>query len=437
VTQAASLAERRDRQRSSARRRGIDGPGRWWRPALVVIGFAGFSFALSLALEAKDSDLDVFFWPAAELAAHGHPLLIYTLQAGPYTNANGPLALVPLTLVALVANALGWAADPQLRDGLALAAFSVFILLMAREAAGLVATSGARRDGRAVYAALCLSLPLWLALGSFGHVEVPLELWLSLVALRWVLRGRVVAAGVVLGLVVLTRSADVVTVLCLALVAATAAPGRSPGRAALRCLTLLGVAAATALAGLLPFLVADPRGVVDSLVGFRGALPISGGSAWVLLARGLPWAGVVQGYDTVIFGGAALILAGAVAWRARAQPMTLTRAAAALTVAALCVPLLAKTTWAYYLADPCVFSVLWALSTPATGSRWRWAVPGLLSVLSVALAATGLSTPPTTPQVALGVTASALIGLALVAVLGDASRPTVTSAAPERWSSTA
>ncbi len=394
---------------------------RWRVPALVAL-YVGFSFAVPFALNAKQSDLDLFFWPSAELAAHGHPLMEYAVRAGPYTDANGPLSLAPLTLIVLLANTLGWASDIQLRDALVLAAFSGFSLLMAREAARLVGMTPAARHAPVVYLALCMSLPLWIALGSFGHIEIPIELWLTLMAVRLVLNRRVAAAGAILGLVLLTRSAAIVSVLCLALFPLVDRQVPSLLRRRLHSLALVAVAAATTLAGLLPFLVADGHDVVTSLVTFRGTLPISGGSAWVLLARGLPWAGLVQHDDTFIFMFAALVLVGAALWRTRSEPLDVTRAAGLLTVAACCVPLLAKTTWSYYLVDPYVFAVIWTLSQPGPSSLRRWAVPILLSVLSVTLAVTGLTTPPTMAQVFVGVATTAALGIAIAIVMRNVAR---------------
>ena len=44
------------------------------------------------------TDFDVFFLPAAKLAAAGHPFEIYRVRyQDVYPNANGPLSSVPLT----------------------------------------------------------------------------------------------------------------------------------------------------------------------------------------------------------------------------------------------------------------------------------------------------------------------------------------------------
>jgi hypothetical protein len=386
--------------------------------------YLGFAFVLPFLLGARDSDLDAFFWPAAEMAAHGHPLLVYTVEAGPYPDANGPLSLVPLTLVAVVANAVGWAGDQQLHDGLALAVFAGFSLLMAREATRLADRGAAAQRGRAVYTAIFLSVPLWLALGSFGHVEVPLEMWLTLSALRLTLDRRLVPAAAVMGLVILTRSAAAVMVLGLALLAGAEDATARPGQRAARSLIVIAGSATTVMVGLLPFLVADRSGVVSSLLTFRSALPISGGSAWLLLARGLPWEGIVQRDDAFIFTGAAFLMVSAVLWRTRGQRMDVCRSTALLTIAACCVPLLSKTTWAYYLTEPYVLAVVWTLSRPGPLTLRRWGVPGLLSALSALLAVTGLSTPPTSLQAVVGLASSITVAVTIGLVMRGLIRVT-------------
>jgi hypothetical protein len=81
------------------------------------------------------SDLDNFFLPAVRIALSGHPLLVYTARfQGVIANDNGPLGLVPLAPVAALISLLGWLDDERLRRMLIMAAFSIFSLLMAREA---------------------------------------------------------------------------------------------------------------------------------------------------------------------------------------------------------------------------------------------------------------------------------------------------------------
>ena len=122
------------------------GPGRPPRPfgwlrrgdrriagAALAASFIGAS-ALVAVLFYAPSDLDGFRWPMAEMVLHGHPLLVYSVHVGQWRSDDGPLSLLPLTLVAAVANALGWQDSIHLRADLTVALFGVFSLLLAREA---------------------------------------------------------------------------------------------------------------------------------------------------------------------------------------------------------------------------------------------------------------------------------------------------------------
>ena len=113
---------------------------------LLAVAFMAASAVAVLLFDTSKTDLDVFFWPSAEIAVHGHPLLVYTLRAGQYPNANGPVSLLPLSLVVAVINALGWLHGMRLRDAVTVGVFAVFSLLMVREA--LLAIEAARGEGR-------------------------------------------------------------------------------------------------------------------------------------------------------------------------------------------------------------------------------------------------------------------------------------------------
>src|SRR5438128_4159145 len=154
----------------------------------------GFTYATAWAMAGwlwtgPLNDLDNFFLPAVRIALSGHPLLIYTVRyQGIIANDNGPLGLVPLTAVAAVASGLGWLDDERLRRMLILAAFSIFSLLMAREAvAAIDRLRGASLAGlsRALaYGVFVASPTLWIGVLGYGHIEQPMTLWLVLLGVR-------------------------------------------------------------------------------------------------------------------------------------------------------------------------------------------------------------------------------------------------------------
>jgi hypothetical protein len=87
-----------------------------------------------------------------------------------------------------------------------------------------------------------------------------------------------------------------------------------------------------------------------------------------------------------------------------------------LAVAAGCVPMLAKTSWPYYLLDPCVFAAIWWLGRPGRVLSWRLSAPLLLAAGGIVLAAVEPTLPLAPgPGAVVGILASA--GMALVIVL--------------------
>jgi hypothetical protein len=427
---------------------------------LLAVAFMLASAIAVLLFDTTKTDLDVFFWPSAEIAVHGHPLLVYTLRAGQYPNANGPVSLLPLSLVVAVVNAFGWLHGMRLRDAVTVGVLAIFTLLMAREAVLAVeAARGAgwgteRRTGRGagreargeatlragreakqkaeprtgqgtgmrmghgwlnrrllLVAVLLLAPPLWVALVGFGHIEEPLELWLILLGVRLLGRGRTVWAGICLGLAVMTKS---VSAVCLIpLLVALLFDRRVRSAAA-----LAGTAALTAAAVIGPFLLANRSGVVYSLVTYRGQLPVVGGSLWVAFL-GSAWDGFVQHSDALLFAGAALVLSvAALAWRPRGgwEPR---RVYGLLAVAAACVPMLAKTSWPYYLLDPYVFAAIWWLGLPGRVVNWRLAVPLLVAAGDIVLAAIEPTLPLTARTGAVvGIAASAGMAVVIALLIG-------------------
>jgi hypothetical protein len=437
--------------------------------AALCLGFLAVSGGAAWLLDTASSDLDGFFWPSAEIAAHGHPLLVYTVRAGAYPDANGPLGLLPLSLVAAVANGLGVASTMRVRDALAQAIFAVFVLLMAWEAARCVGLGRGRPAHPIRTCVLFLALPpLWVATIGFGHVEEPLELWLLLVGVRLAGRGATLRAGACIGLAVLTRSMAAVALIPLVL-------GLLADRRARGAVALLATSCVVVAAGLVPFWLADRADLVFSLLTFRAALPVAGGSLWFAF-RQAPWIGWVQADDSWLFGGAALVLSAAfLAARrhpaggalsppparpglpdpsarrpegpprprqaelrsSRRPPQAAPRPEEAalpsslrppgvfglLAIATLCTPMLAKTAWPYYLLDPCVFATIWWLGRPTGWRSWRAIPPLTLAALGGVLGGLEQSLPlAALPGSLIGALASATEAVVIGMILLDGVR---------------
>ncbi|HEY1421630.1 MAG TPA: hypothetical protein VGG90_13095, partial [Candidatus Dormibacteraeota bacterium] len=271
------------------------------KPAALVLAYAALWFAIGL-IPMVPTDLDLYFWPSAQEALAGHPLLLYAPGGQESnTNDNGPIAMVPLTAAGAVVERLGWMGNAQLRRALVQAVFSLFIVLMATEAvAAIERLRRSRLGSRArplTYGALLLGPPLWQSLQGYGHIEQGLEVWFVLLAIRWLNRGWMGRAGIAFALAVMSRTAA--GFLLIPVVTAAWWRGR---RATVR---FAAAGAATGLVVLLPFYLADPADVMHSLVTFRGSFPVGAGSIWNLF-RDTNLGAVGQRWDVAFVAVAAL-----------------------------------------------------------------------------------------------------------------------------------
>jgi len=327
------------------------------------------------------NDLDYFFLPAVRIALSGHPLMVYAVRYQTViANDNGPLGLVPLTAVSAVASRLGWLDDVHLRRGLILGVFSVFTLLMAREAvAAIDRIRGTRLQGRSrllVYAVFLASPTLWNSVLGYGHVEQPMTLWLVLLGVRILAKGRPAAAGISFGLAILTRSLAALPLVPVGLL--LVARGRWRVVAG-----LVGSAVLTVALGVAPFLLADPQDTVYSLLTHRGTIPLSGGSFWLLLV-GTPYQWVPQHADIlVILGLAALASILVIRSRHDLEPSS-PDLYGLLALTALTIPLLAKNVWPYYFLDAYVFGAVWWLGQTSPSTVGRRVIGAAIPLVAVA-----------------------------------------------------
>jgi hypothetical protein len=386
--------------------------------ALYVGAFA----VASLVLKTTPSDLDYFFWPASETVVSGHPLLVYSTPLTIVSvNDNGPLGIVPLVPVAAVANALHVAGNLRIRAALVDGVMALFILLLAYQAVHLItrARSGVTWP-LAAAATVALAPAVWIGVLDYGHIEQPVELCLVLLAVEFALRKHAASTGIAVGAAVLARTVALFTAVPLVLIPLAAHRVRPAVIVAL-------AAALTVVVGLAPFLIADHAAVVHSLVGFRGTLPIVGGSFWVL-ARGSLVSGVAQHWDAGIAAVLAVALVVITLVRRPATPATVAGLLGLLTVASCCLPLVAKTVFPYYLVEPSVLSTVWWLARPGSARNWRIAVPVLLNA-DVFITKAGTMVAGGTAWTIEGVVSSVLTALALALVTADLFR---NSRAPTR-----
>ncbi len=304
----------------------------------------------------QPTDLDIFFWPSAKIAVHGHPFSVYAAGGHAlYPNANGPVSLLPLSVLGVLLNAVGWLDATVPRRGIALGVFCLFVLLMAREAVAAIdrlrGTPLIASVRLLVYALLTLSPLTWQSVAGYGHIEQPIEIWLLLLAARWLGEGRPLRAGIAFGASILTRSSAVLM---------TAAFGLAGWRQSLRSAVLFFLSTAAAgVAILLPFLLADPSNVIHSLFTYRGSLKVGAGSVWSL-ARDSSLETVVQHYDIVVV--VAVVLATNL-WLARSNRFDEGRLFAGMTLTSAAFTMLAKTVWPYYFLELYILGCVWAFGT--------------------------------------------------------------------------
>jgi len=358
------------------------------------------------------SDIDNFFLPAVRIALSGHPLLVYTARFQEViANDNGPLGLVPLTAVAAVASWLGWLEDERLRRALIMAAFSIFSLLMAREAvAAIDRLRGARLNGLSrllAYGVFAASPALVNGVLGYGHIEQPMTLWLVLLAVRSLANGRSGAAGISFGLAMLTRSLAALPLIPVGLL--LLARGRW------RALAWLGVSAALVVAlGLLPFLLADPTDTIYSLLTHRASLPVGGGSLWQLLV-GTPYLWIPQRADVLFVLGLAVLLNLIVIVARRDLEPSSRDIYGLLALTALALPLLAKSVWPYYFLDAYVFGAVWWLGQAnplAFGRRLIGAAIPLIASVGTLLTEYEMGFGPGTIRLREGVVMGAVLSVA-------------------------
>jgi hypothetical protein len=305
----------------------------------------------------QPTDLDVFFWPSAKIAVHGHPFSVYAAGGQAlYPNANGPVSLLPLSLLGVVLNWVGWLDATVPRRGIALGVFCLFVILMAREAVAAIerlrGTPLIPSVRLLVYAILTLSPLVWQSVAGYGHIEQPIEIWLLLLAARWLgEEGRPLRAGIAFGVSILTRSSAVLMSVPF---------GLAGWRQSLRSVAtfFLGAVAAGG-AILLPFLLTDPADVIHSLFTYRGGLKVGAGSVWSL-ARGGSLETLAQHYDIVIV--VAVVLATNV-WLARGNRLDQGRLFAAMTLTSMAFAMLAKTVWPYYFLEVFILGSVWVFGT--------------------------------------------------------------------------
>jgi hypothetical protein len=144
---------------------------------------------------------------------------------------------------------------------------------------------------------------------------------------------------------------------------------------------LAGSAAVTVALGLLPFVLADPKDTIYSLLTHRGSLPMVGGSIWQLVL-GTAYAWVPERADVLFVVALAVVLSLFVILGRRDLEPSSRDIYGLLALTALTLPLLAKSVWPYYFLDAYVFGAIWWLgqAAPLASGRRAAALPIIATI---------------------------------------------------------
>jgi hypothetical protein len=198
-----------------------------------------------------------------------------------------------------------------------------------------------------------------------------------------------------------------------------------------------GVAALTALVGLLPFLLADAQDVVYSLVTFRTRLIVGGGTIWDAVTGRPAVELFAQQHDSIVILAASVALTLTTLALRRDLDIGSRDIYALLALSGLCFPLFIKTLWPYYYFEEYVFLSVWwlgaasgALATVRARLLWLLAIAvpgatvGVAEFVEAILSDQGFTVTGWTPRLSLqAFVATAALALIVVAVLWGSARP--------------
>jgi hypothetical protein len=258
--------------------------------------------------------------------------------------------------------------------------FVPFVLLLGAAALGaLRRLHPSMSQGQALlaYGLIVLSPLTWQNFTNWWHFEQPLMLFLFVFGVAQLQRNQIGMAGIFLGLALLTRTTAAVPLIALLTVLAAERAWRVLSK-------LSATIAVVAVVGFAPFFIFDFHNTAYSLLQWRGTAPI-GNSIWSLFIN-TPLDSLARHLDLPTAIGAAAVVAYLAVQRfkfsARGRELW-----AVLSIASLLVPMLSKTNWPYYYAEPLIFLVIWEFATlhDAPMGLWRWPI---LSVAYLSVTAT-------------------------------------------------
>lgn len=342
-----------------------------------------------------NNDFGGIFMPSARFVLAGRPWEMYSVRIGLYPNANGPFSEFVIAGVLGVGRSLGLQnigtlcvhkdAYPLPQDSIPLRIWlaAVFAIIPLGIGAELLRLADKWRPTRLegwkrlfIWGLILISPPLWDSLVFYGHYEQLIEIYVSLLAVRFFSEERFALSGLFMGMALLNRTAAIFVVIPLAIYLL----GHRSWQGIVR---FGGVLGATVFVGLLPFIIYSRQDIYYSLTGFRSSEPILDGSIWTF-ARGTQWEHILQPLDSTVGMTLAAVVTIALLWygRVRANEPAFYGVICASVV---CFSLCLKAVWGYYFAEPLIWGLAWTLASQRKNQPW-WdltIIPGLFTLLMI------------------------------------------------------
>jgi len=351
-----------------------------------------------------DTDQLAFFFPAAQKVLDGHPFDIYSVRFGTYPNYNPPLStllMAPLIGLAQAIHLPGVSAcvasgynDKSCRSLLGFVGiwFIPFVIL-----AGVAVLSALRRiypslsnaQALIAYSLVVLSPLTWLNFTTWWHFEQPMMLFFFIAGIAQLQGKRPYLAGLLLGLALLTRTTAAVPLISLLVVLATEQAWVTIGK-------LIAPLAAVVALGFGPFFLFNPTDTSFSLLQWRGTAAIGNSIwSWFTVIPSLGRLAARLDLPTAVLVAAVIAYVAVKRFGVSSENRDLY---AVLATASLMVPMLSKTNWPYYYAEPFLFLVIWEFVTvhDAPVGMWRWPVLSLFYLSAAATLAQFMGLPSAT-----------------------------------------
>lgn len=363
----------------------------WAYYGVLFIVYSGVAIFLPLiegGVFLCNNDFGGVFLPSARYVLAGRPLDMYQVRIGIYPNANGPVGEIIIAGIVWVGrlfhlqnmhplcpyvDTFPLPGDSiPLRMWISFVTAGIFVwiayelITLAEKMLPRPLTHGQRWS---LFAILLLSPPMWDSIVFYGHYEQIFEILFTILAIKWYVQDRMIVSGILLGIALLNRTADIFIIIPLFVALIM-------GHYWQRLLLFGSVMGGTISVVMLPFLAHDRANIIYSLGQFRAQEPILDGSFWTFF-RFTALESRVQSWDSTVGLMLALVIAIIMIWRGHIKPNSVDMYRV-IFATSLCFALTLKAVWGYYFTEPLVWGFAWVLSQ--TFDRIYWLKLWLIGV---------------------------------------------------------